>query len=390
VAAELQAPVVAPTGIAALRIGGQTLHSFFRLGQGVQWPAEDGATRPLDVYRGLSVLIIDEISMVRADVLDKVDWILRRARKSDTPFGGVRVIAFGDLLQLPPVLTREEVAAFARMGYAGEHFFNASVFRRTSLEVHELERVYRQRDAAFVELLHGVRRGSLTPDQWSRLKRRVVRKAVATGTGALTLTARRFDAETINACYLNALRSPETLYVGEIEGAFRESDVPAPIELRLRPGARVMWTKNDLNGRWVNGSVGVVQECYDDHVIVVRSDGEPCRVFPVTWERIAFTFDRESKRVVREVVGRYTQLPLTWGWAATIHRTQGLTLERVHVDLGRRAFAPGQTYVALSRSRTERGLTLARPIRPDDLIVDQRVLTFLEEQLREGSVPSSV
>jgi ATP-dependent DNA helicase PIF1 len=167
-----------------------------------------------------------------------------------------------------------------------------------------------------------------------------------------------------------------------VEGAFGANELPAPLTLRLRPGARVIWTKNDPSGQWVNGSLGTVRACLHDRVIVEPFDGRgDCTVVPVTWEKCSFAFDRQQRAVTRCVVGRYRQLPLSLGWAATVHRSQGLTLDRVHVDLGSGAFAPGQTYVALSRSRSEQGLTLARPIRPSDLIVDLRVIKFLRRRV---------
>ena len=372
------APVLAPTGVAALRIEGQTVHSFFRLDKGVQWRANDRTRRPADLYRSLSTLIIDEISMVRADVLDKVDWILRQARESAEPFGGIQLVVFGDLLQLAPVLPRNEQPILARIGYRGAHFFDAFALRELNVQARVLERVYRQRDRGFIRLLHGVRRGQPTPELLARLNRRVFRAAVADEAGSLVLTTHSSRSDAFNAQKLNELSAPERLYNGRIDGRFPPRDLPVPVELRLRPGARVMWIKNDPDGRWVNGSLGTVRACFHDRVIVERIEGGgTCTVVPVEWERAAYQYDRESGSVERRVTGRYVQLPLRLGWAATIHKSQGLTLDRVHVDLGRGAFAPGQTYVALSRARTEAGLTLERPVRPSDLIVDRRVLAFL-------------
>lgn len=324
--------------------------------------------------------------MVRSDVLDKIDWILRRARESADPFGGVQILAFGDLLQLPPVVDRSEAPLLEQLGYKGPHFFDSLVFEALPLDTHMLRRVHRQRDRAFVEILHGIRCGTLSPAQLQRLNRRVFSEALANEAGSLILTTRRWRAEAVNEQRLHELAADETVYLGEVEAEFGTRELPAPLNLRLRPGARVIWTKNDPNGQWVNGTLGKVRACLTDRVIVERLDNsDECTVYPATWEKCSFTFDRERRAVSRRVVGRYSQMPLSLGWAATVHRSQGLTLDRVHVDLGGGAFAPGQTYVALSRSRTEEGLTLARPIRSSDLIVDQRVIAFLRQRIRAAA-----
>lgn len=378
-------PVLAPTGVAARLIGGQTIHSFFRVGRGVQWRGDDKTQRPEELYRGMSTLIIDEVSMVRADLLDKVDWILRRARQSEEPFGGVRVIAFGDLLQLPPVVGRDK-PVLDEIGYQGPHFFDAFAAAKVGIEIQELKTVYRQRDRAFVKVLHGVRSGEPSSDLLKRLNRRVFSDGIAHRAGSLTLTTRRMDAELVNEQELNALAAPQHLYTGRVEGSYPNGDLPVPPELRLSPGARVMWVKNDPDGRWVNGTLGVVRDCRPDSVSVEPLDGGATfNVHVVQWEKCRYDFDPKAREVKRRVVGRYTQLPLRLGWATTIHKAQGLSLERVHVDLGRGAFAPGQTYVALSRSRTEGGLTLERPIRRSDLIVDPQVLEFLNREEQDAA-----
>ena len=378
-AADLKtAPVLAPTGVAALRAGGQTIHSFFRLDKSVQRPVEDGTRRPAELYRAMSALIIDEISMVRPDVVDKIDWILRRAREVDAPFGGLPLIAFGDLLQLAPVVTREEAPFFARLGYDGPHFFDARSVQEIGVARWDLARVHRQKDRAFVRILHGLRSGDISEDDFQRLNRRVFRAAVAEGAGSLILTTHRLRAESINARRLVELAAPERVYRGVVTGRFNSRDLPVPPVLRLRPGARVMWIKNDPDGRWVNGSLGTVRACLNDSVVVDRSDGRgTCVVERVEWERTAYSFDKEAHAVGAHVVGRYQQMPLVLAWAATVHKSQGLSLDRAHVDLGGGAFAPGQAYVALSRCTTEQGLTLARPVRRSDLIVDHRALEFL-------------
>lgn len=375
-------PVLAPTGVAALRAGGQTVHSFFRLQRGVQLPGDDGVTRPLDLYRSISTMIVDEVSMIRADVLDRIDGILKAARNSDEPYGGVQMVFVGDLLQLPPVVDRKDRPLLRRMGYAGPHFFEAHVMNAVPVATFALDRVHRQRARSFVAILNAIRVGHITPELLSRLNRRVFPRSVVEGKGALILTTRRLQADVANEQRLNALQAPETTYVGKVQGDFPTRQLPAPMQLRLRPGAHVMIVRNDRDGRWVNGTIGVVVQCRPAAVMVDRLDGRPpCTVEPVGWERCAYRYDARTHRVERPVIGRYVQLPLVLGWAATAHKAQGLSLDRVHVDLGRGAFAAGQTYVALSRARTEQGLTLERPVRPADLIVDRRAIAFLQRQV---------
>jgi ATP-dependent DNA helicase PIF1 len=372
------APVLAPTGVAALRVGGQTLHSYFRLERGVQYMGEDGKDRPMDLYRAASTIICDEISMVRADVFDKIDAILRRARASDEPFGGAQILMFGDLLQLPPVVGRDEEAAFRSLGYSGPHVFQSAVMRRAAPATVLLDRVHRQRDSAFVDVLNAVRRGEATPAVLGRLNRRVLRGARAQGDLSLVVATRRFKVEVLNQQRLHELPTPMVTYCGTIEGHFPPSELPAPFELGLRPGARVMFVKNHPDGHWANGTLGVVLESRRGSVLVLPQDRQTaCHVHPVAWERHTYAINRDTGKPERRIVGRYVQLPLVLGWAATVHKCQGLTLDRTHVDLGTRVFAPGQTYVAISRCRSEPGLTLERPIRAADLRVDAAVLAYM-------------
>lgn len=373
------APVLAPTGVAALRVNGQTLHSFFRLERGVQHLGKDRTARPVALYRAVSTIFCDEISMVRADVLDKVDSILRTARESSAPFGGVQLLAFGDLLQLPPVVTRGERQAFSRLGYAGPHVFHSTSMNRAAPGVVVLDRVHRQRDEGFVDTLNAVRRGDASV--LGRLNQRVRRGASVAGESSLVVSTHRLSAEVLNEMRLHELRTPVTTYRGIRESEFPPHEFPVPYELHLCPGARVMWVKNDSLGRWVNGTLGRVLECRRDHALVVPDQGEnPYEVYPAEWDRYAYQVCPKTGVLGRRLIGRYVHLPLVLAWAATVHKTQGLTLDRAHVDLGTGAFSPGQAYVALSRCRTEQGLTLQRPVRASDLQVDPRVLTYLRER----------
>lgn len=370
-------PILAPTGVAALRVNGQTLHSFFRLPRGVQYVGPDGVSRPTDLYRALTVLIWDEISMARADVIDKINWILQAARASSAPFGGVPIIAFGDLLQLLPVVVSAERSEFSALGYDNPHFFSSRVLDAIGIDMRSLDQVHRQRDEGFVRILHSVRTGDLPQHLLDRLNRRVFREKVALEAGGLILTSRRHVAEELNAIRLAALPEVEWIYQGSVHGRFPRSELPAPIELRIRRGARVMFAKNDPDRRWMNGSLGTVLHCSRDEVVVERETGERCSVRAVEWEHCTHHVDSRTGQVQRRVIGRFVQLPLILGWAATVHKSQGLTLDRVHVNLGAGAFASGQLYVALSRCRSQQGLTLEKPVRRSDLMVDEHAVKFL-------------
>jgi ATP-dependent exoDNAse (exonuclease V) alpha subunit len=370
--------ILAPTGIAALRVAGQTLHSFFRLDKRVQTLSEDHVSRPRDLYRSVSTLIIDEISMVRADCLDKVDWILRTSRGSAAPFGGMRVIFFGDPYQLPPVAKKDERRVLKSLGYPGSFFFDSRVIREAPVESFSLDRVHRQRNRRFIEMLNAVRVGDVTSDLIRNINTRVFPDAVAQRVGSLVVTTRKWLAEVRNRQLLESLPTPEAVYRGRTEGSFPLGQLPVPKDLSLKPGARVLFIRNDPAFRWVNGTVGTILRCGSGHVVVDRDGGlGPCQVFPVEWKRYKHQIDQRSGIVCRRVIGRYFQLPLILGWAATIHRVQGLTVDRCHVDLRGGAFAPGQTYVALSRCRTLQGLTLEQAVRNRDIIINPRVVRFL-------------
>jgi ATP-dependent exoDNAse (exonuclease V) alpha subunit len=374
--------VLAPTGIAALKVDGQTIHSFFRLPKGVQTPGDDGVSRPMALYRAISTVIIDEISMVRADVLDKIDSILQQAKSSTAPFGGVRLLTFGDLYQLAPVVPREERTILKRLGYAGAHFFESRIARRCEMRVFALERIHRQRERRFVRLLNAIRVGDVSPEMLEFLNRRVFPEAVAEQVGSLVLTTHRWRAEMRNWQHLRALPTREQVYPARVDGRFPSRQRPVPHPLVLRPGARIMFARNDPSRRWFNGSVGTVLECQPKQIVVELGDRRSwCTVKPAQWERFRYSFDAQTGRVERRVIGRFSQLPVSLGWAATIHKSQGLTLERAHLDFSGGVFAAGQAYVALSRSRTLAGLTLEQPIRRSDLISDTRVAEFLQFHL---------
>jgi ATP-dependent DNA helicase PIF1 len=379
VVSELEGGVVvaAPTGLAALRVGGQTVHSLFRLPPGVLAPTDE--VRIPRVLRSISTLVIDEASMVRADLLDAVDRVLRCAQDRRKAFGGVRLILVGDLFQLPPVVDRSEERAFTALGYDGEHVFQARVWESIPLRVVELGQVHRQQDHGFVRMLNAIRCGAAGSDVLQRFSALVARpSSLGVNTGALNLTATRLAAEQENETRLASMPGAATQYAGAVRGEFPLNAMPAPLVLTVKPGARVLFRRNDADRRWVNGTLGTVLDC-ERGVVHVAVDGRGRRVVvrPVTWEHQTYRRDRRTKLITRTAVGWYRQLPLTLGWATTIHKAQGLTVDRAHIDLGFGAFAAGQLYVALSRCRTFNGISLARPLFASDVMVDERVKDFL-------------
>jgi ATP-dependent exoDNAse (exonuclease V) alpha subunit len=366
------AAIVAPTGVAAMNAGGQTIHSFFRLPPRLISPGDVKRLRHAKVIRALKTLVIDEISMVRADLMSAIDLSLRLNRGIDEPFGGVRVIAVGDLAQLPPVV-QGEVAQYLDEEFGGPFFFNSPAFAEAGFLRLELDTVFRQDDPDFIDILSGVRDADLTQSQAARLNQRV---SQATGFDAsathVVLTPTNEQAFRINAQRLAALPGRETAFDGAVKGEFDPRLFPTESPLLLKPGARVMMIRNDPGGRFVNGTLGEV-ESVEGGAVRVRIGEEVVRVDPVDWERVKYVYDEKEKAIGQEVIGAFKQLPLRLAWAMTVHKSQGLTLDKLYIDMGRGMFAHGQAYVALSRARALDGLWLSRALRPSDLVRDPRV-----------------
>lgn len=366
------AAIVAPTGVAAMNAGGQTIHSFFRLPPRLISPGDVKRLRHAKVIRALKTLVIDEISMVRADLMSAIDLSLRLNRGIDEPFGGVRVIVVGDLAQLPPVV-QGDVAQYLDEEFGGPFFFNSPAFAEAGFLRLELDTVFRQDDPDFIDILSGVRDADLTQSQANRLNDRVTQ---ATGFDAsathVVLTPTNEQAFRINAQRLAALPGQEKAFDGAVKGEFDPRLFPTESPLLLKPGARVMMIRNDPGGRFVNGTLGEV-DSVEGGAVRVRIGDDIVRVDPVDWERVKYVYDEKEKAIGQEVIGAFKQLPLRLAWAMTVHKSQGLTLDKLYVDMGRGMFAHGQAYVALSRARSLDGLWLSRPLRPSDLVRDPRV-----------------
>lgn len=369
--------VVAPTGIAALNVTGQTIHSFFRLKPGF---VHAGELKPLRsrVLKELELLIIDEISMVRSDVFDGIDHTLRLARKSDKPFGGVQLCVIGDLFQLPPVVSRDEKTFFAQY-YPTPFFFSAKAYAEAQFTTVQFTTIHRQNDGAFIKILNAIRAGTCDILELEALNSRLNPRA-SPAPGTLVLTTTNALAEDINNAKLVKLPGQARNYVGMLSGDFgmKGGRLPAAEELMLKAGAQVMFVKNDSDGRWVNGTIGIVREL-DEDMITVSIGDNVYEVEAERWTTIGYEFSEEQGKIVELILGSYTQFPLTLAWAITIHKSQGKTLERVIIDLGTGAFAAGQLYVALSRCKSLSGIALKQPITRADIRCDNEVVEFMKK-----------
>jgi ATP-dependent exoDNAse (exonuclease V) alpha subunit len=388
--------VLAPTGVAAVNVGGQTIHSFFGFRPGITLDNVRARSRgQSSIYKQLDMILIDEISMVRADLLDCIEKFLRlNGRHERQPFGGIQMVFIGDLYQLPPVVPEDERELFETV-YASPYFFDAPAYAKANVTRVELTEVYRQRDPIFVELLDALRTGTLNGLQRRYLNRQCVRQRAQTEGAPIQLVTTNHMADQINHNYLERLAGKAQIYSGEIRGTFGERQLPTHERLRLRPQARVMLLNNDAEGRWINGDLGQIETLpgadQPDRPVRVRLDrGERVDVQRYKWEVIRFRYNPERDRIESEVMGSFTQYPLRLAWAVTIHKAQGKTFEDVVVDFGRGTFAPGQAYVALSRCTSMAGLVLRRPLEQRHILMDERITTFLRTDPDEKTPPRLV
>lgn len=384
--------ILAPTGIAAINAGGSTLHSFFKLPFHPLLPNDKRySTRNIrdtlkyngeknKLLREVELIIIDEISMVRADIIDFIDKVLRiYNRNMREPFGGKQLLLVGDIYQLEPVI-KEEERQLLRPFYPSNFFFDAQVFREMQLIAVELKKVYRQRDAQFIALLDHIRTSHVS-DSDLRLLNAQVNAEIGTEAGRLsiTLSGRRDTVDYINEKQLNTLPDQPTIFYGHIEGEFPESSLPTPMELEVKMGAQVLFIKNDKERRWVNGTLGTIIGFGDeeDGIIYVRTeDGRDFDVQREIWSNVRYTFNEKEQKIEEEEIGSYQQFPLRLAWAITVHKSQGLTFNNVKIDFTGGVFAGGQTYVALSRCTSLQGISLQEPIRRENIFVRTEVTNF--------------
>lgn len=368
------AVILAPTGIAAINCLGQTIHSFFH------FPAKFLQKENIRRVRGgqkifskLDILIIDEASMMRADILDAIDESLRlNMGNENEPFGGVQVALIGDLYQLPPIIDRESKDIYAQM-YPTPYFFSSKIYLQSPFKKIILNRIYRQKDSDFTRVLNGIRNKKIGEPEIKFLNSRVTRSLEAED--CITLTPTNATAAAVNEARLAKLSGEAFSYSALIEGEFDESSYPTDPQLKLKVGAQVLMLQNDPAKRWVNGSVGEVTRL-DEDLVEVRINDKKHEVETVRWRKIKYEVNEEDEKIIEKDTGGFEQYPMKLAWAITIHKSQGLTFDKVAVDFGPGTFAHGQAYVALSRCRTLEGLTLKRPMRLSDIIFDARVANY--------------
>ncbi len=373
-----EAIVLAPTGLAAINVGGQTIHSFFGFPPRLIRPDDIRRSRNGRLMRRLKLMIIDEVSMVRSDLMSAIDQSLRLNRgRPREAFGGVRLLVFGDLQQLPPVVQGGDVAEHLESAHGGVFFFSVGTLSEgAGMSLIELDHVFRQSDEAFLTVLNRIRDGEVTEADLAVLNERTHPiRTLGEGDSFVILTPTNAAAHRINMAYLEALPTDAKTYEAGISGEFGETAHPTDATLLLKHGAKVMLLRNDPDKRWVNGTVARVARLEDKRVWI-EVDGKVHEIEPVSWEARRYAYDQTAEKIVENVTGTFRQFPLRLAWALTIHKSQGLTLDRVYIDLGRGTFAHGQTYVALSRCRSLEGLALARPLRPTDIIFDRSAMDY--------------
>lgn len=400
--------IVAPTGIAALQAGGMTIHRFFRLDTKILMPEDRNIDalkdNRLETLKAMDILLIDEVSMVRCDLLDAVDTCMRRSLQDERPFGGKQVIMVGDIFQIPPVVKKEDVEILATSYKKSFFFFDSLVYQRVQPAIIELQEVYRQTDKEFMSILDAIRVAEQTPAHLNIINQRYDQNLMLQS-DIIELTTRNDLAEQRNQQELAKITEPVRTFVAVIEGKFEESMYPTDKVLNLKIGAQVMFIRNHQQGKWANGTIGTVQdfvevpveqdedaetdflqdvenEVAEILIKVLLENGETVFVSTHSWEKTEYEFDKEKQEITEKVVARFEQYPLKLAWAITIHKSQGLTFEKVCLNFGRGAFAAGQTYVALSRCKTLEGLQLRTRIFNSDIIVDKAVLHYYKEHFK--------
>jgi len=394
--------VLAPTGVAAINAGGQTIHSFFQIAPSIYYPEDERlsyyskngdptifdnfkfSSEKISIIRSLEMLVIDEVSMVRADLLDVIDAILRAYRNSSLPFGGVQLLLIGDMFQLPPVVPEDEREILSQF-YETEFFFSSRSLNSTKLVYIELKKIYRQNDISFINLLNRIRVNQMIPSDFTLLHSKVnYDYSNASYENYVMLATTNAKVASVNEERLSELDTPSTTYEATITGDFPERDMPTDINLVLKAGAQVMFIKNDKDKRFYNGKIGVIKKLDKKIVKVEIINSYKERIIldveREVWEKVKYSWNKKEKKIESEVTGQFEQFPLKLAWAITVHKSQGLTFENVIADLNN-SFSPGQVYVALSRCVSFDGLVLSSEITPRSIFTDSRVMDFAKKEL---------
>lgn len=372
--------VCAPTGVAAINVQGVTIHSFFQFPFGII-EKEDvkKISSKKTIFEKLEVLVIDEVSMVRADMLDAIDYSLRiNTGNINIPFGGVQIVVFGDLFQLPPVVGQFE-RQYLKDTYGGVYFFYARCYKFNPFEKIALTKIFRQDDEIFIRLLNNIRVKKY-PEKTLEFLNRAASRTADIDEPIITLASTNKIVDSINLKSLNTLSTKKQVYKARVDGSFKEKDAPTAGKLVLKRGAQIMMVKNDTQfpRRWVNGSLGTIIDL-DKNQVRIKLDSGTHSIQRETWEMYDYEYNLDSGFLEKTVVGSFNQYPIKLAWAVTVHKSQGKTFDKVNIDLGRRAFAHGQTYVALSRCRSLKGLHLQRAISEKDIIIDPIIKEYHED-----------
>lgn len=398
-----QVVVVAPTGIAALNAGGVTIHSFFQLPFACFVPefgsfqqvsdrfkieTKDSLLRHFTInkkritlIRNLELLIIDEVSMLRSDLLDAIDWSLRNIRKTNKPFGGVQVLFVGDLLQLPPVVKNEEWSVLKKY-YQGMYFFHAKVIQESQPLYIELDKIYRQDDQEFIKILNNLRHNKITEDDRKVLNKHLLTDESSDKKGYITLTTHNYKADELNKTELGKIKAKSFVFKAEVKGDFPAHIYPIEEQLELKLGAQIMFVKNDISAEknYYNGKMGFISAISERELVVhFPEESKTIEVEKYEWENIKYKVDSNSGEIQEETIGTFVQYPIKLAWAVTVHKSQGLTFEKAILDISE-AFAAGQAYVALSRLRSLRGLVLLKPIQLNSLTTDWQVVNYAQQK----------